>query len=103
MEPIVKDKLEAVKRACARYHVRRLDLFGSALRQGLDRVSSDIDFLVDFQDLSPAEHADAFFGLLEELERIFDRSVDLVEHRAIRNPYFLEAIESSRVRVYAAA
>jgi hypothetical protein len=47
-------------------------------------------------------HADAYFGLRESLEALFGRSVDLVMTRAIRHPYFLEAIEPTRTLLYAA-
>ena len=47
--------------------------------------------------------ATAFFGLIEALQSTFGRPVDLLERRAIRNPYFLRAIEQTRMVVYAAA
>jgi hypothetical protein len=88
---------------CAAHGVLRLELFGSAAREDFDPAGSDFDFLVEFGESSPAAHADAYFGLLEALERLFSRSVDLVERRAIRNPFFLGTVERTRVTVYAAA
>ena len=64
--------------------------------------SKPLYFLVDFLPLQAGEHADAYFGLLEALEELLDRRVDLVMARAIKNPYFLEAIRSCRTVVYAA-
>ena len=61
-----------------------------------------MDFLVEFVDMSPSEHANAYFGLLSALEVLFKRHVDLVELKAINNPYFLEAVEESRTMLYAA-
>ena len=60
------------------------------------------DFLVEFLPLHEGEHADAYFGLLEGLQALFGRSVDLVMTVAVRNPYFLEAVAGSREVVYAA-
>ena len=51
--------------------------------------------------MTPIEHADCYFRLLEDLEMLFARPVDLVEVSPIRNPYFLKAIESTRVVLYA--
>jgi predicted nucleotidyltransferase len=82
--------------------VRRLELFGSAAGDRFDPNGSDVDFLVEFQPLADGEHADAYFGLLAALQLLLARPVDLVMTRAIRNPYFLEAIEPTRTLVYAA-
>jgi predicted nucleotidyltransferase len=101
MNAVVKSKLAPVKELCRHYQVRRLELFGSGTRGRL-RSDSDLDFLVEFQANGVSGHADRYFGLLEELESLFNRHVDLVETIAIRNPFFLEAIRPSRVLVYAA-
>lgn len=87
---------------CVRCHVRRLDLFGSATGDAFDLVRSDLDFLVEFLPLRPGEHFDAYFGLLEGLEHLFSRPVDLVEAQAMRNPYFIRRVNESRMLIYAA-
>jgi len=94
-----RPKLEAI---CRKRGVKTLELFGSATRGGFDGKSSDLDFLVDFLPLAEGEHADAYFGLLEDLEQLFGRPIDLVMTRAIRNPYFAKAIQESRTTLYAA-
>jgi predicted nucleotidyltransferase len=103
MYHLIEEKLEALKRLCVRYKVQRLELFGSALdRDRFDQQTSDLDFLVEFLPLQPGEHADAYFGLLESLEELFGRSVDLVMVRAVKNPYFFESIKKNRMELYAA-
>lgn len=103
MNRLIETKRAELAQLCAQYRVRRLELFGSATNERFDPGTSDLDFLVEFQDLSPREHADAFFGLVEDLQQLFGRPVDLVERRAIRNPYFLRAVEQTRMLLYAAA
>ena len=88
---------------CRRHHVLRLFLFGSATRDDFDPQRSDLDFLVDFESLPPGEHADAYFGLIEGLQSLFDRSIDLVESSTLRNPYRRREIEATQVLVHAAA
>jgi uncharacterized protein len=88
---------------CRRFHVRRLDLFGSAAGDDFDSARSDLDFLVEFDRGAPgALSFDTFFGLKESLEALFGRRVDLVEQGAIRNPYFKESVERSREPVFEA-
>lgn len=103
MHPIVEDKLEALKDLCLKHRVERLDIFGSAARDDFDPEASDLDFLVEFESMSPVDHADSFFGLLEDLERLFGRHIDLLEPDPIENPYLWQAIERSRKVLYEAA
>jgi len=96
-----------VKRAglielCKRHHVRKLDVFGSAATADFDSDESDLDFLVTFEPCSPAEHYERYFGLIEDLEALFGRHVDLVEESAMRNPYFVREVQASRQSLYAA-
>lgn len=103
MIPLVQNKVREVIEACRRHHVRRLALFGSAARGDFREDESDLDFLVEFDPLPPAKHADCYFGLLEALESLFGRSVDLVERDAIRNAILLETIDDTRVIIHEAA
>ena len=89
---------EELEQLCRRFHVRRLDLFGSASSDDFNPARSDLDFLVEFEP--EASSFDIYFGLKESLEALFGRSVDLVESSAIRNPYFKASVEQfSRVRL----
>ena len=102
MNESVREKLEQVAELCRRHSVLRLSLFGSAVRQDFDTERSDLDFLVDFEPLPPARHADAYFGLLEALGQLLGRPVDLVVGSAIKNPYFRQSVEQTRALLYAA-
>ena len=98
----VEEQAKTIEALCQRFHVHRLELFGSAASGGFNPQSSDLDFLVEFQDLRPGAYADAYYGLLEESQRIFRRNVDLVVARSVGNPYLLESIRRSRALLYAA-
>jgi predicted nucleotidyltransferase len=76
----IETRREPLEALCRRFRVRRLDLFGSAVGDRFDPLSSDLDFLVEFEDLLP----------------------DLVLLSAVRNPYFRESIQRSRTLLYAA-
>ncbi len=101
MHPIVSSQLPAVRELCRRFGVQRLTLFGSAATERFDPASSDLDFLVDF-DADPVGLADRYFGLVEALEALFDRPVDLVETRAITNESFRTGVTRACELVYAA-
>lgn len=94
-----RQELEAL---CHEYGVERLALFGSAATGGYQANSSDLDFLVEFRTPLVSGYADRYFGLLEGLQNIFKRPVDLVVESAIRNPYFREAVDRDKALLYAA-
>ncbi|MCP4132096.1 MAG: hypothetical protein GY754_14065 [bacterium] len=99
---IITEKKEKIIELCIMNKVRRLELFGSVLNENFDEDSSDLDFLVEFLPQEPIAHADCYFKLLEALQDIFNRNIDLVEIVAIQNPYFLESINQTRSLLYAA-
>ena len=98
----VAEQADEVERLCKRFNVQRLELFGSAAQGAFDPSRSDLDFIVDFRPAALDNYADTYFGLLEALEDLFGRAVDLVVHSTIKNPYFLKAIEETRTAVYEA-
>lgn len=98
----VEEQADELRRLCLIYGVRRLDVFGSASTGRYDPAESDLDFLVEFQPAALDAYADAYFGLLEALGKLFGRPVDLVVESAIRNPYFLQSVEQTRTAVYEA-
>lgn len=102
MNDLIDSHRDEIAALCRTFHVRTLELFGSAASASFDPATSDLDFLVDFQPLSTSEHAHCYFGLLFALEDVLGRNVDLVETSAIRNPYFLQAIAQQRTLLYAA-
>jgi len=97
-----KETIVKISAVCRRHHVVSLELFGSAVDTDL-AGARDLDFLVRFENLAPAAHADAFFGLLADLEDLLGKPVDLVELSAISNPYFKQSVLESKVPLYAAA
>ena len=102
MNPQVEQKRPEITELCRRYHVQRLEIFGSALRDDFDIERSDLDFLVEFEPLATGSYARTYFGFMEALEGLFQRRIDLVVGSAIRNPYFRESVERSKALLYAA-
>jgi uncharacterized protein len=100
---IIQQNLKEITRICTYRKVRRLAVFGSATGDRFDPEKSDLDLLVEFEKMQPADHAEHYFGLAEDLERLLNRPVDLVETRPIRNPYFRKSLEDTQVEIYAAA
>lgn len=92
---------DEVAALCCRAGARRLDAFGSAVRADFDPQASDLDFLVEFDEVSPSAYANGYFALKEGLESLFGRPVDLVTGSSLANPYFRERVIAERQTVYA--
>jgi predicted nucleotidyltransferase len=100
--PAIRGYESELAQLCRKFHVRRLELFGSAMGGGFNPDRSDLDFLVEFEPLPVGGYADTFFGFKDALEGLFGLPVDLVIPSAIRNPYFRQSIEKSKALLYAA-
>ena len=102
MIDLVTQNREGIAEHCRRLNVRRLDVFGSAARgHDFDPERSDVDLLVEFADHDKPGIAKRYFDLVESLETLFKRKVDLVANSHFRNPYFRASVEASREPVYA--
>jgi len=102
MNDIIRQRQQDIAAICRRHRVRRLDVFGSAASGRFDPSRSDVDFVVEFEDMAPEDYAEAWFGLQRDLEELLGRSVDLVTYKYIKNPYFRESVDQTRVNLYAA-
>ena len=102
MQPIIETRRAELTALCRRFHVRRLDVFGSAARDDFDPLRSDVDLLVEFEACSSLRALHQYFGLKEALEALLDRPVDLVVASAVKNPYIRKSIEKTRENLFAA-
>jgi len=94
--PLPSEQLTAF---CRKWEVTELALFGSVLRDDF-RPDSDLDALVTFADDAGWSLWDVL-EMREELEGMLGRPVDLVEKRALRNPFRKHEILTTREVVYA--
>ena len=89
----------AIAAFCRRNHIRRLAVFGSALREDF-RPDSDVDMLVEFQ----TGHTPglAFLTMQDELSGILGRKVDL-NTRAFLGRHFRDRVLAEAEVLFAQA
>lgn len=88
-----------IENVCRKLPVRKLGLFGSAITQTFSQ-SSDVDVLVVFDSDEDIDFFSEYFELKEQLERIFNREIDLVVDKPFKNPFFRESVEKTRTVIY---
>lgn len=102
MHPLIEKNRAMVAALCAHHGVRRLEAFGSILRDDFDAERSDVDIVVEF-DSSVATSFSNFLSLKEALENLLGRPVDLLELSAVRNRRLRHYIEQNKAAIYDAA
>jgi len=91
-----KDKLREL---CKAYSVSRLYVFGSIL-SGRFTKESDIDLIVSFDKIQLEYYVDNYYDFKYSLEQLFKRKIDLLEEKAIKNPFFKQSIDKTKRLVY---
>ena len=98
---LINQYLEKLHALCIIYDIKTMYLFGSATSNEFNDLS-DIDILISFKEISFDKYTDNYFALHSDLERLFNRKVDLITERALSNPYFIESVEKTKQLLYAA-
>lgn len=96
---ILENHISDIKALCENHKVKTLYAFGSVLNEKFNE-QSDIDLIVDFQPQDVLDYGDNYFELKFSLEDILKRPIDLLEEKAIKNPYFKQNIDMQRQLIY---
>jgi predicted nucleotidyltransferase len=99
MQRLLLDNMDKIKALCMKHNVKNLSAFGSVCT---DRFNdkSDIDLLVSFNPMDYGDYADAYFELAENFEELFHRQVDLVTDKSLKNPYFIDSVNQTKMLLY---
>ncbi|RYZ79927.1 MAG: DNA polymerase subunit beta [Proteobacteria bacterium] len=85
---------------CKTHDVESLYAFGSATGEKFDESTSDIDLLVELRTEDPIERGEKLMALWGNFEKLFQRKVDLLTNKSVRNPYLRKSIDSSKILIY---
>ncbi len=99
---LIESNIDPIRLLCSKHKVNKMYVFGSVLKESFNK-DSDIDLIVDFGQIDLVDYADNYFDLKEQLESIFNRPVDLLEEKAIRNSYFKEQVDIEKQLIWASS
>jgi uncharacterized protein len=88
-----------IYKLCETHKVKSLYAFGSVLTAKFNK-ESDIDLVVDFINIPLEDYADNYFDFKFSLQDILKRPIDLLEHKAIKNPYLNKSIHQNSKLLY---
>lgn len=98
---LIELNLQRIFDLCRSHRVKSLAVFGSILT---DRFNdrSDVDLLVDFEPADPDkfDYVSNYFSFRDALELLFNRKVDLIEAKGLRNKYFIANINRTKQLIY---
>ena len=96
---LIENYSKQITKLCKTHKVKSLYAFGSVLTEKFNN-ESDIDLIVDFQQLDVLDYGDNYYDLKFSLENMLKRNVDLLEQKAITNPYFINTINQNKKLIY---
>jgi predicted nucleotidyltransferase len=96
---IIEKNLDSLTNLCKQHKVKELYLFGSILTPNFNK-DSDIDMLVQFDNVDILEYADNYFDFKDKLGKLLEREIDLLENQAVRNPILRTILDREKVIVY---
>ena len=95
----IESKINNLNDLCNKYKVSRLFIFGSASKGDFDPDTSDLDLIVELDNPNPVERGESLINFWTEIEKLFNRKVDLLTEKKIKNPYLLKEIEKSKLLI----
>ena len=96
---LVENYKSQITELCDNHKVKELYLFGSVLTDKFND-SSDIDMLIQFNQIDLMDYFDNYMDLKEKLEKVLNRPVDLLENQAIKNRIFRQVLDREKRLFY---
>lgn len=100
MNSIIENNKSSIAKLCKENKVDKLYAFGSVLNDNFNE-NSDIDFVVSFNNqIKLLDYADNYFNLLFSFEDLFNKKIDLITEKSLKNPYFIKEVNETKQLVY---
>ena len=98
---LIEINLQRIFDLCRLHKVKTLAVFGSILTDRFND-NSDVDLLVDFEQIDHDifDYVSNYFDLRDSLEQLFNRKVDLIEEKGLRNKYFIANVNRTKQMIY---
>ena len=96
---LIELNIQKIIELCRLYKVKSLAVFGSILTDKFNE-DSDVDLLVNFNSNDIDDYVSNYFGLKEALMKLFNREVDLVEEKGLKNKFLIRKLNRTKYVIY---
>lgn len=100
LQQIIHQQENDFNKLCESHSVKSVYGFGSSVSNKFDEQKSDIDLLVEINEIDPIKRGDKLLSLWDNFELFFKRKVDLITESSIKNPYLRKSIDSTKILIY---
>ena len=90
---------QEIAKLCQTHKVKSLYAFGAVLTEKFGN-ESDIDLLVDFDNVAEQEYTDNYFDFKFSMENVLKRNIDLVEEKTVQTPQFKKTLNKQKMLVF---
>jgi len=100
MNTIIQENKSKLNKMFQSHKIKNAYVFGSALGDEFNE-NSDIDLLINFEEnIEPLERGDLWWSLYENLQDLFHRKIDLITEASLKNKYFIQELNNTKVLIY---
>jgi len=99
MNNIIVNNVLQLKQIGKKHRVKQMYAFGSVCTEKFHK-NSDIDFIIAFENRYFDNYVENFFALEDELQKLFNRKIDLVVEETIKNPFFIKVVNKTKTPIY---
>ena len=96
----ILDRMPEIEALCREFHVKHLELFGSATGPGFKPTISDLDFLIEWNYDEIKNVLVNYFDFVDRMTELLGHQVQLSWYRGMRNPYLKASVDSQRIVIY---
>ena len=100
----IKDEITSRKEdflsLCTLFGIKYIYAFGSSVSDRFILQGSDIDLIVELETVDPVERGEKLMELWDVFESFFNRKVDMLTEKSIRNPFLKKNIDATKVLIY---
>lgn len=96
---LIELNIQHIIELCRLHKVKSLSVFGSILTEKFNE-NSDVDLLVDFDSANIDDYVSNYFSFKDSLMALFNRDVDLIEEKGLKNKFFIQNINRTKQIIY---
>jgi hypothetical protein len=100
IHPHLAAQMDAIHKLCEQHQVARLYAFGSVVDGRFKPGKSDIDLLIEFEDVDEKQKAQSLFLLWVSFQQLLQCKVDLISAQNIEGEYFKKYLKLYKEQIF---